>query len=61
MILKKRKDTYNKSKNDLVNKFEIEFFKIISNTVYGKTMKNLRCRVDLKLLTIAKRYEKIVS
>lgn len=61
MILKKRKDTYNKSKNDLVNKFEIEFFKIISNTVYGKTMKNLRCRVDLKLLKIAKRYEKIVS
>ena len=37
------------------------FFKLMKNSVYGKTMKNLRKRINVRLITSAKDYKKYVS
>ena len=44
-----------------VNSFEKDLFKLMHNSVYGKTMENLRKRVKTRLINNAKDYKNWVS
>ena len=59
-VLKFKQSDWQKKKN-AANSLEKDFFKMMINCVYGKTMENLRKRINVKLVNNEKGYLKCVS
>ena len=53
--MKKYIDFNTEKRTNAANSFEKDFFKLIINSVYGKTMENLRKRMNIRLLNNEKK------
>ena len=59
--LKKYIDFYADKRKKAANSLEKDFFKLMNNSVFGKTMGNLRKRISVKLINNPKDYVKCIS
>ena len=50
-----------KLRQEAKNDFEKDFFKLMNNSVFGRTMMNVRKYVDIKLISEGNKYTKYVS
>ena len=59
--MKKYIDFNNEKRMSAVNSFEVDFFKLMINSIYGKTMENLRKRINVRLANNEKDFLKYTS
>ena len=59
--MKKYIDFNTEKRMNAANDFEKEFFRLIINSVYGKTMENLRKRISVRLVNNAEDFLKCTS